>query len=276
VTEWANLSPADRATHQRAVTDTGRTSASVHTRTPDGRPLIDGKLSDGTIPQADGKTAPVDSAALATDSGEKVRVGSYDVSEQEIRDLLAGKAERDLARAEVPANPTDYKIEIPAAANLPEGTAVALRNDPESAAMIDAAQQWSHKYGLPQSAFNELVAIQAQGVVAGQQRYNELKAVNLAELGSTGPQRIDGLVTWIRSQVGDADAKPIIATLATAAHVRFFEKLQHRIASQGVSSFNGSGRVEEPRGVDEATWNTMSYSEKKSYAERASSPGNRR
>lgn len=207
---------------------------------------------------------------------EKFKVGEFEVTEAEIKDLLAAKAERDLARAEVPANPTDYKIEIPPAANLPEGTAVVLKNDPESAAMIEAAQQWAHKHGLPQSAFNELVAIQAQGVVAGQQRYNELKAANLAALGPTGPQQIDGVVTWIRSQVGDVDAKPIIATMATAAHVRFFQKMQHRIASQGVGNFNGGGRVEEPRGVDEATYNSWSYSQKREYAERMSSPGNSR
>lgn len=117
------MSPDKRTAHSRAAADVGRTSQSLHTRTPDGRPLIDGRLPDGSIYRPGTENAPVDSSAPATTS-EKVRVGEYKISEAEVRDLLAGKAERDLARAEIPASPTDYKIEIPAAANLPEGTAV--------------------------------------------------------------------------------------------------------------------------------------------------------
>ncbi len=271
--EQANMSPNER--HRLATATPGDPATTIQVRGANGEVIFKDRTTGQVIDAGgaiDPDAPPIDPATV----GEKFKIGEFEVSEAEVRDMLEAKAERDLARAEVPVNPRDYKIEIPAAANLPEGTAVTLKNDPESAAMIDAAQQWAHKHGLPQSAFNELVAIQAQGVVAGQQRYNELKAANLAALGTTGPQQIDGLVTWIRSQVGDADAKPIIATMATTAHVRFFQKLQHQIASQGVGSFNGSGRVVEERGVDAATYNSWSYGQKKEYAERASSPGNRR
>jgi hypothetical protein len=145
-----------------------------------------------------------------------------------------------------------------------------------TAAMIDAAQRWAHKNGLSQAAFNELVAIQAHGVIAERQNYDRLSAANLEALGARGPQRIDALTTWIRATVGDVDAKPIIATMATAAHVRFFEKMQQKITNPSGSNFNQAHRVEPSRTVDEATWNAMSYSEKKDYAERASSQGNRR
>jgi hypothetical protein len=191
------MSPDQRAAHQRAQSDVGRTSASVHTRTPDGRLLIDGKLPDGSVYQPDGENAPGDSAA-PVDTGEKVKVGEFETTEAELRDLLAGKAERDLARADVPAQPTDYKIEIPATADLPEGTAVALKSDQATAAMIDAAQRWAHKNGLSQAAFNELVAIQAHGVIAEQQNYARLSAANLEALGARGPQRIDAFPTRTR------------------------------------------------------------------------------
>jgi hypothetical protein len=274
---WAEMSPDQRAAQQRTVTDAGRTSASVHTRTADGRPLIDGRLADGTVPTTDPTAPPIDPAtATTTDTGEKFKVGEFDVSEQEIRDLLSGKAERDLARTQIPAQPADYKVEVPATADLPEGAAVALKNDPATAAMIDAAQRWAHKNGLSQAAFNELVAIQAHGVIAEQQNYARLSAANLDALGSRGPQRIDALTTWIRGEVGDTDAKPIIATMATAAHVRFFEKMHQKITSQGASPFRQTGRDVEPRGVSEDAWNAMSYGEKKAYAERASSAGTRR
>jgi hypothetical protein len=266
--EWLNMSPDQRANYQRSVTDAGRTSAGVHTRTADGRVLIDGLLPDGSTPQADGTTAPADGPA-PTDGGEKFKVGEFEVSEQEVRDLLAGKAERDLARTQIPAAPGDYQIEVPAESGLPEGTALALKNDPASKAMIEAAQNWAHKHGLSQSAFNELVAIQAHGVVAERNTYNQLAAANLAALGANGPQRIDAMTTWIRGTVGDADAKPIIATMATAAHVKFYEKLFQKVTNPGGSNFTQSHRANDDGGkVDDATYNSWSYAQKRDYAER--------
>jgi hypothetical protein len=269
---WAEMTPSQRYAHQRAATDASTGRGGLHTRAPDGTPLIDGRRADGTIWAAD-PSAPPDAKSAPTDIGEKIKVGEFETTEAELRDLLAGKAERDLARADIPAQPADYKLELPTESELPEGTAVSLKNDPASAAMIDAAQRWAHKHGLSQAAFNELIAIQAHGVIAGEQHYNQLKAAQLESLGSRGPQRIDGLVTWIRSQVGDADAKPIIATLATAAHVRFFEKVQQAMASQGAAPFTGSHRVAESQTIDQATYDSWSYGEKKAYAERAGTRG---
>ena len=62
--------------------------------------------------------------------------------------------------------------------------------------------------------------------------------------------------------------------MATAAHVKFYEKLFNKV--NGVSTFTQAGRTVEPQGVSEDAWNAMSYSEKKAYAERASSAGSRR
>jgi hypothetical protein len=45
------------------------------------------------------------------------------------------------------------------------------------------------------------------------------------------------------SEVGDADAKPILSTMMTDAHLRFYEKLQHKITSQGTASFSQQHRV---------------------------------
>lgn len=272
--ERANMSPNER--HQidtsSALYDPTKT---VQVRGERGEIIFKDRAT-GQVLDAGGEIDPNAPPVDPVTTGEKFKVGEFEVSEQEIRDLMAGKAERDLARADIPAQPADYKVEIPEISGLPEGTVVALGDDFASQAMVESAKNWAHKNGLSQDAFNELVAIQAHSVVAEQQNYNRLAAENLAALGANGPQRIDSLTTWIRSQVGDKDAKPIIATMATAAHVRFFEKMQHRIASQGAATFGQTGRVAESTGVDDATYNAMSYSEKKAYAERASSPGNRR
>jgi hypothetical protein len=270
---WAEMSPDQRAAHQRTVADTGRTSASVHTRTPDGRPLIDGKLPDGTIPQSDGASAPADSAAPPIE-GEKVKVGEFETTEAEIRSMLAEKAERDLARTQIPADAKGYELKLPEGAKLPGDMQIKFGTDPESLAMIDAAKAWAHKKGLSQAEFSDLLAIQAHTVAAKELKIATYAKAEVDKLGANGPQRIDALTVWIRGLVGDTDAKPIISTMATAAHVRFYEQLFNKVT--GTGSFRQTGRDVEPRGVDEATYNSWSYGEKKAYAERASSPGNRR
>ena len=43
-------------------------------------------------------------------------------------------------------------------------------------------------------------------------------------------RRVDAIGKWIRAEVGDADAKPILATIVTDAHLRFYENMQHKVA----------------------------------------------
>jgi hypothetical protein len=71
----------------------------------------------------------------------------------------------------------------------------------------------------------------------------EISRAEIAKAGVNAPQRVDAIGQWIRAEVGDADAKPILATMVTDAHLRFFEKMQQRISSQGAASFSTSHRV---------------------------------
>jgi hypothetical protein len=272
---WAEMSPTERAQQQRTGTEAVRTSESVHTRTPDGRVLIDGKLPDGSTYQPDDKNAPVESAAPATD-GEKFKVGEFEVSEAEVRDMLADKAARDLARTQIPAEPKLYKLDLPEGAKLPGDAKVTFGNDSESLAMIEAAQQWAHKKGLSQGEFSELLSIHTHSIAAQELKIQTCARAEIDKLGANGPQRIDAMTQWIVSVMGTNDARPIVASMATAAHVNFYEKLFGKIVNGGSGSFRQTGREVESKGVDDATYNAMSYSEKKAYAERVSSAGNRR
>ena len=142
-----------------------------------------------------------------------------------------------------------------------------------TAAVKKAVQDWAHKKGLSQSEFSELLSIQAHREAEQQLKIATYAKAEVDKLGTTGPQRIDAMSRWILSQMGSAKARPIIASMATAAHVEFYEKLFMKATGSG--SFRQTGRDAEPRGLDDATWNSMSYSEKKSYAERANSQARR-
>jgi hypothetical protein len=268
----AEMSPDARHRRVQADTDAGRYDPArvVQTRDAKGNVVTKDRATGAVIDGPANPDAPLSDPAA---TGEKVKIGDFEVSESEVREMLADKAQRDLARTQIPADPKGYELKLPEGVTLPGDAKVTFGTDPESLAMVDAAQQWAHKKGLSQSEFSELLSIQAHDLAAKELKIATYARAEVEKLGATGPQRIDAMTKWIRSEMGDTDAKPIIASMATAAHVKFYEKLFMK--STGAGNFRQTGRVDEPRGVDEATWNGMSYSEKKAYAERASSQSRR-
>jgi hypothetical protein len=264
------MSPDARAAHQRSVSDAGRTSASLHTRTPDGRPLIDGKLADGTTYQPDGQNAPVDSVAPAT-TGEKFKVGQFEVTEAEIASMMERQANEDLRKATIPAAPAAYEAKLPDGFKLPAG--IEYKFDLTDPSLI-AAQNLAHAKGWSQQDFSEALGIFASHIAGQEAQMAERARAEVAKVGVNAPQRVDAIGKWITSIVGEADAKPIRATLVTDAHLRFYEKLQAKIISQGAASFSQQHRVVETNKVSDEAWAKMSYSQKKDYTERASAQQN--
>jgi hypothetical protein len=61
--------------------------------------------------------------------------------------------------------------------------------------------------------------------------------------GVNAPQRVDAVGKWITGEMGEADARPIRATIVTDAHLRFYEKLMNKISSQGAASFSQQHRA---------------------------------
>jgi hypothetical protein len=101
----------------------------------------------------------------------------------------------------------------------------------------------SHKKGLSQSEFSELLSIQAHSIAAQELKIATYARAEVDKIGTNGPQRIEALTRWIRGEMGDADARPIIASMATAAHIKFYEKLLSKQTSQGAASFTQQYRV---------------------------------
>jgi hypothetical protein len=184
-----------------------------------------------------------DPQAPAANSVEKVRVGKFEVSEGELASMMDRQAQEDLRKATAPPTPAAYKLELPADVKLPGDAKVTFGSDPESLAAADAARAWAHKKGLSQSEFSELLSIQAHSVAATELKIATYARAEVDKLGANGPQRIDGLSRWIIGEMGNEKARPIIASMATAAHVEFYEKLLSKQTSQGAASFSQQHRV---------------------------------
>lgn len=181
----------------------------------------------------------VDPAAPAH-STEKLKVGKYEVSEAELASMMDRQAQDDLRRATLPAAPEGYEAKLPADLNLPGGQTYTFnQNDPSLA----AARNWAHAKGLSQDEFSQVLGIYASHVAGEQAILAERSRQEILKAGVNAPQRMDAVGKWITAEVGEADAKPIRATIVTDAHLRFYEKLMNKISSQGTAGFSQSHRA---------------------------------
>jgi len=181
-----------------------------------------------------------DPAAPAAASTEKLKVGKYEVSEAELASMMDRQAQDDLRAATRPASPEAYEAKLPADLKLPAGQTYTFnQNDPS----LIAARNLAHAKGWSQQDFSEALGIFASHIAGQEAALAERSRAEVEKAGVNAPQRVAAISKWIRGEVGDADAKPIIATLITDSHLRFYEKLNQRITSQGVASFSQSHRV---------------------------------
>ncbi|MET4240721.1 hypothetical protein [Bradyrhizobium sp. RT10b] len=192
----------------------------------------------------------------------KVQVGKYEIAEDELAAMMDRQAQDDLRKATIPPTPDAYKLEISPDAKLPGG--VEFKFDVSDPSLV-AAKNWAHSKGLDQSAFSEMLTLYASHVAQQQAALAEISRAEIAKVGVNGPQRVDAIGKWIRAEVGDADAKPLLATMVTDAHLRFFEKMQHKITNQGGASFSAAHRV-APEANKIPGYDNMSF-EQRRYAQ---------
>jgi hypothetical protein len=143
--------------------------------------------------------------------------------------------------AAIPVSFDKYEIKLPDGFKAPEGMQFEFNaNDPAMA----EARKAAHELKLDQAGFSRLLGIYAANKIAEVQLTNSGRAAEMTKLGSTGPQRIDAIETWLKAKVGDK-AGVMIATLKNypvAANVEVFETLMRAFSSQGAGGFSQSGR----------------------------------
>ena len=153
---------------------------------------------------------------------------------------------------------------------LPGGATYTFdQNDPS----LIAARNLAHAKGWSQQDFSD-----ALGIFAGHQAQQEALIAEAArreieKAGVTAPARVAAVSTWIRSEIGDREAAPILKTLVTAAHLNFYEKMMPKIINQGVAGFSGKHRDVDTGKLSDEQYSKLSYSQKKAYAEKHGSQG---
>jgi hypothetical protein len=229
---WAEMTAEQRHAQLRGPENP---RARGHSPSRDHQEEVAARARGEAPPAADQQQAP-------PAAGEKVKIGKYEVSEGELAAMMDRQAQDDLRRATVPPTPQDYKLALPENLTLP-GDAQFTFDEAGSKATFDAAKAWAHSRGLSQSDFSEMMGLYASHVAQTESALAAVSRAEIAKAGVNAPQRVDAIGKWIRAEVGDADAKPILATMVTDSHLRFYEKLQQRITSQGAAGFSQSHRV---------------------------------
>jgi len=154
-------------------------------------------------------------------------------------ELAAFRAADAVRRSTLPANPNDYKAELPTDFKVPDGVTFQFNaNDP----LLAQAQAVAHKAGLSQEQFSQLLGIYAGGQVSSAQQIQTARNAEIAKLGATGPARVDALTTFFRAYLGEADGNAVMARAFTAADVQRLEKMVSKITAQGGAPFRGNGR----------------------------------
>jgi hypothetical protein len=230
--EWATLSAEQRIEQRRGPPNP---RAEGHSPKRDQMEAAAARAAGEPDPAA---PAPATDAPPA--STEKHKIGAYEVSESEISEMLARQSAEDMRRATIPPTPGDYKLELPPDTKLPGG--LEFRFDGNDPSMV-AAKNWAHSKGIDQGTFAEMLALYA-GHVAHQENFlAERSRAEIAKVGPLAPQRMDAIRQWVRSEVGDKDSIPVMASIVTSAQLNFMERIQQRVTSQGAASFSQSHRV---------------------------------
>jgi hypothetical protein len=154
--------------------------------------------------------------------------------------MMDRQSQDDLKKATLP--PALEASKLPTDLRLPGDQ--SYKFDPNDPSIV-AARNWAHAKGLSQDEFSQVLSIYASHVAGEQAILAERSRQEMAKAGVNTPQRVDAVGKWIAGEMGEADAKPIKATIVTDAHLRFYEKLMNKVSSQGTASFSQSHRTRE-------------------------------
>jgi hypothetical protein len=188
-----------------------------------------------------------------------------------INEHVAFKAADDSRKLSLPQNADAYKVELPADFKPPEGIDFKFKSDDP---LLSQARTMAHKMGISQESFSSLLGLYAGGQVATQQQIQAARTAEVAKLGTTGPARVAAVTTWAKAILGDAGGAQFAARMFTAGDVENVEKLITRFGSQGSGAFRTTGREADVAGrlpdgeAGEKQWSSMTYSQRKEYAEK--------
>jgi len=184
---------------------------------------------------------------------------------QDYNDLVAFKADRDAALAQVPDSADKYEAKLPATFELPEGVKegeFALdTNDPRISLLREVAhsKQWS------QADFEQVLAMGIEMDIAQGKEMAEAAAGERDKLGSRAKDRVTAVTTFLDAKIGSELAGSLRGMMFTAKQVEAFEAIQ-RLVRGDVPGNPGAGRDAKPAELSEEEYQKLSTTERINYA----------
>jgi hypothetical protein len=202
----------------------------------------------------------------------KLRIGSgetaYELSADDVKMLMAQKAESDLRKTQTPQSADAYEAKLPDGFQLPEGVAEFKFNEADSA--LADFRRFAHSKGIDQQTFSEMLGFYASSEAQKEAAFRAAQAAEVAKLGANGTSRVTAVETWLRSELGDDLANGMRSMMVTEKIVRGFEKLAGQRVTQGAALFSQAHRTPEPPSgggrVSDEVYNRMTQAEKWEYA----------
>lgn len=163
---------------------------------------------------------------------------------EHINKLIASDAAETSRKLSLP-KPEDYKAELPANFQKPDGIDFTIKADDP---LLAQARTWAHQRGLNQEAFSELLGMHAAAQINQEQVIKSAREAEIQKLGAAAPARVDAVSAFLKATIGD-QAKPLLDSIWTADAVKSWETLMQKLTSQGAGSFSQAHRdVQETNG----------------------------
>ncbi len=170
-------------------------------------------------------------------------------------------------RLALPQTPEAYKIALPADFKAPEGIDFKFDDtDPLLAQARSVMHDIDQGKLSGQDAFSKLLGLYAGAQVNTEAQVQAARTAEVGKLGPTGSARVGAVTTFFKAMLGDAEGAQFASRMFTASDVQIAEKLVAKFASQGTANFSQQHRDHSVGKVDQATYDAMSYGEKKEYA----------
>jgi hypothetical protein len=248
-------------------------AGTIITKNADGTLNARPRAGDGTSAAADTGGQPQPQPGQAAVADGKLVVGDLASSSDDIKSILAAKAQRDSRAALTPATADGFTLNLPEDFQYPPGTDGWQWDlgTPHAAAQLGSLKQWAHANQLDQNSFSQLLAIYAGHSIAEEARFSAAKAAEVGKLGSAAAARVDSVNVWLEARLGSQLAGAMRQMMHTAKVVEGFENLMRSFSSQGVGGNPGGARdgaSSQPAKISDEAYAKLSYTEKQAYAQR--------
>lgn len=231
-------------------------------------PAADPKVDPAKVDPAKVDPAKVEKAARPEWLPETLWDADKGFKKEDFDSLLATKAERDAAKAQVPEKPDGYTAKLPDTFKLPDGFELPAGEkvevneaDPRIVALRDVA----HSKGWSQSDFEDVLAFGIQQDLAEKATMKELVGAEREKLGGRAKERITAVTTWLDAKLGPVRGAALHSMMFTATQMEAFEDLM-RLNRGNVPGTPGAGREANPVEISDEDYNKMTPTAKINYA----------